>query len=343
MRSTKLRIMSALVLVVGAFAMIGSIAPSATAQGTIIVTIINQPKDAKAGELITAAPFDPTGGVPGYVEVQVTETVPECPEPPCADVPVVGADVTFELPAGAPSQDLVAGHRPTGPDGIATFEPLEDNPLHIDTPNEPFTSDYELIPVVNETAYIDSTSNGFDIWEDGCHGAHCQTTLTPPDKTTVDTYETTEDVGMGTSVVVTGGTILDCPGQKVIFDTLDPETETLFFHATSGFDPTEGPAPVFLFSHITRHDMKEATNNGQKHVGWCVGVKTAGPWNFVQQDTNGNDVTGDAGDLFVGMAPKCPRKNAMNFAPCIVSQMGDNLGGSFIRGWLPGGDPPRRT
>ena len=23
----------------------------------------------------------------------------------------------------------------------------------------------------------------------------------------------------------------------------------------------------------------------------------------------------------------------MNFAPCIVSQMGDNNGGSFIRGW----------
>ena len=50
-----------------------------------------------------------------------------------------------------------------------------------------------------------------------------------------------------------------------------------------------------------------------------------------------------AGDLYVGMAPKCPSKNAKFKAPCIVSQTGDGVGGTYIRGWLPGGDPPRRT
>ena len=44
------------------------------------------------------------------------------------------------------------------------------------------------------------------------------------------------------------------------------------------------------------------------------------------------------------MAPKCPnKKTAPQFAPCIVSQSGDNDGGSFIRGYVLGGDPPRRT
>ena len=44
------------------------------------------------------------------------------------------------------------------------------------------------------------------------------------------------------------------------------------------------------------------------------------------------------------LAPKCPNKRtATEFAPCIVSQMGDDNGGSFIRGYVLGGDPPRRT
>jgi hypothetical protein len=77
-------------------------------------------------------------------------------------------------------------------------------------------------------------------------------------------------------------------------------------------------------------------------MGWCVGLKVPGPWHFVRQDTNGNGSIGE-GDLFVGMAPKCPSKNAMSFAPCYVSKMGDGIGGTFIRGWVPGGDPPRRT
>ena len=61
---------------------------------------------------------------------------------------------------------------------------------------------------------------------------------------------------------------------------------------------------------------------------------------FVTQDTNG---AAPGGMLFVGIAPPCPNANPQNFAPCIVSQKGDGNGGSFTLGWLPGGDPPRRT
>jgi hypothetical protein len=91
-------------------------------------------------------------------------------------------------------------------------------------------------------------------------------------------------------------------------------------------------------THISEVDRKAAANNGNKFMGWCLGLKDPGPWNFPRQDTNGNGSIGD-GDLFVGMAPKCPKKNAQDFAPCTTSQTGDGVGGTFIRGWVP----PRRT
>lgn len=303
--------------------------------GDCALAIATQPTDAEKSTLITGTPFDSsTNFVSVALENGLEQTVTYFP-----------VDVSFDLATGAglASGSLTVVSKTTV-NGVATFGPVAT--LSISSPDEPLVEDYKLEPktVGTYAGLTGANSAGFDIWGDGCRGAHCQTTLTPPDKTSLDTYETFEDVGMGTSVVVTGGTILNCPDQKVIFDTLDLETETLFFHVTGGDEP------VFLFSHITRHDMKEATNNGQKHVGWCVGLKSKGPWNFTRKDTNGDGVTDsntgiwEAGsDLWVGMAPKCPRKNAADFAPCIVSQMGDNNGGSFIRGWLPGGDPPRRT
>lgn len=344
MASKRLRISSLLVLLGSALALTGLVAPGASAApGDYHVTFEQQPSDAAIGELITGAAFDPTGGETGFVQVKVMQEQFEGPP-----MPVEDAEVTFVLPEDAPSSDLHVLPRLTDAGGIATFAPefdpeteSFDNPLWIGTANQPFTTDYELIPVVtpppepvitiaSETAVTGSASNGFDIWEDGCSGEGCQVTLTPG-LNSLDTYATSEDVGMGASSIGTGGTNITCPTQRVIFSS------DLFFHATSG------TGPVFLMSHITREDMKAATNNGQKHVGWCVGLKNdPGPWNFSQQDTNGSGEI-DLQDLYVGMAPKCPRKNAMNFAPCIVSRMGDDNGGSFISGWLPGGDPPRRT
>jgi hypothetical protein len=333
----------------------GLLAPGASALGPITVSIINQPADAKIGELITAATFDPTGGGidgPGYVQVLVTETVtPDVGDP--YEAPVANAEVSFDL-ATDESGELATGtltvdSRLTGEDGIATFEPLEgsENPLSIADPNQPFTTAYELIPVAVPPPSSTSSAppigavaafalegfNGdpstpFDIWEDGCRGNGCSVDLTPG--TSSDTYTTSENVGMGASQLGLGGTNISCPTQQVIFSS------DLFFHATTG------NGPVFLVSHISAEDRKKAANNGNKVMGWCVGLKTTGPWHFAQQNTNGTDGL-QADDLYVGMAPKCPKKNASSKAPCIVSQTGDGVGGTFIRGWLPGGDPPRRT
>jgi hypothetical protein len=112
--------------------------------------------------------------------------------------------------------------------------------------------------------------------------------------------------------------------------------EEVFFHATPDEDDR-----VFLVTHITRAAMKAAENNGQKHVGWCVGLKTSAPW--VKNGASFQAQTLGGQTLFVALAPKCPKKNAASFAPCFVSKTSDDNGGSLIRGWLPGGDPPRRT
>jgi hypothetical protein len=322
-----------------------------SAQGTINVAITNQPSDAKAGELITAATFDPTGGGPGYVEVTVTETItPEEGEP--YEVPVPDAEVSFELAADESGAlaigDLNVDSRFTDESGVATFSPEveSENPLSIDDPNQPFTTDYKLVPIavpppppttttppfIEEAFALEDISGDpstpFDIWEDGCKGNDCSVDLTPG--SSADTYTTSENVGMGASQLGLGGTDISCPTQQLIFSS------DLFFHFTTG------DGPVFLVSHISAADRKAAPNNGNKVMGWCVGLKTPGPWNFARQDTNG--IPGiQAGDLYVGMAPKCPKKSAMSKAPCVLSQNGDGVGGTFIRGWLPGGDPPRRT
>ena len=318
---------------------------TASAQ-TIDVSIVNQPADARTGELITAATFDPTGGDDGYVQVQVTDA--ECLEGTC---PIQGAEVSFELATGTglATGTLNVDSRLTNADGIATFSPEEgsENPLNITTANNPFTTAYELVPIavpppppssappIGAAFALDGTtgepSGPFDVWDDGCRGNGCTVDLTPG--TSSDEYTLHEDEALGASQLLNAGsgTTIFCPTQQLIF------ASDLFFHQTTG------DGPVFLVSHISAADRKAAPNNGNKIVGWCVGLKSPGPWNFTQQNTNG--IPGlQSDDLFVGMAKKfCPKKSPSDFAPCITSQTGDGVGGTFIRGWLPGGDPPRRT
>jgi hypothetical protein len=318
---------------------------------TINVSIVNQPADARKGELITHATFDPTGGDgPGFVQVQVTDA--ECIEGTC---PIEGAEVSFELATGdgLASGTLNVDSRFTDENGIATFDPQEGsgNPLNIEDANNPFTTHYELVPVavpppppptsseppIGAAFALDGTTGGpsdpFDVWGDGCKGNGCTVNLTPG--TSSDEYtlhDEDADVALGASQLLNAGngTNISCPTQQLVF------ASAVFFHQTTG------NGPVFLVTHISAADRKRVPNNGNKVMGWCVGLEEPGPWNFKQQDTN-NSGGIDSGDLYVGMAPKCPKRNAMNFDPCIVSQGGDGVGGTFIRGWLPGGDPPRRT
>jgi hypothetical protein len=295
--------------------------------GDCSLAITTQPKDAAKNSLITGTAFDSSSN---FVTVELknglTQTVAYFP-----------VDVTFDLATGTGlvSTGLSAGTKTTV-NGVATFSGSAAT-LSISNANEPFVTDYKLKPkTVGTYAGLTGGNSGpFDIWDAGCKGNGCNVSLSP--QTSSDLYATSENVGMGASLLGVGGagsTNIFCPTQQLIFSS------NVFFHATTNNGPT--PAPVFLVSHISAADRKAAANNGNKVMGWCVGLKGPGPWNFQRQDTNGNGTIG-TGDLYVGMAPKCPSKNASSKAPCIVSQTGDGVGGTFIRGWLPGGDPPRRT
>jgi hypothetical protein len=318
--------------------------------GDLRVSIIegNQPSDAGIGDLITAVPFDTDPGDGGLVKALVEKAVIEGEGTTWVPVAEDEAEVKFRLatvddvlegddPPAAGT--LTVGSEPTGVGGIATF----DSSLSI-TPAVAYSilsQDYYLVPQVRYATEITlleegwpfegPKSSGFDIWEDGCSGEDCDVNLTPGALGSVETYTTREDVGMGASSIG-AGVAIDCPTQVVVF------SNEVSFYVTTGNDP------VFVVTHISRLDMKTVPQNGQKHIGWCVGLESPGPWNFAQQDTNGSGGL-DEGDLFVGLAPKCPNKktNPALIAPCILSRMGDDLGGSLITGYLPGGDPTKRT
>ncbi len=317
MTSRRLSIASSFVLIVGMLIVSGLTGPAATAFDPII-EFVNQPEDARIGELITAEPFDPSGEG-DYVTVRVTQRTN------AGIRPIVGAVVTFELAGGSGAGPAAFSVTPEETDagGHATF----DEQLAISVANEPLSTDYLLIPVVSGVQ--GDPSDGFDVWDGGCSGSGCEVSLTTG-RSSSDTYTTTEDVDLSASEIPLGDsdTTIVCAKQLLVFSTV------IFFHETTG------TGPVFLVTHITREDMKPPNNRLQ--IGWCVGVKVPGPWSFPRQDTNGSGGL-DEGDLYVGLAPKCPATDAMSFAPCIVSRTSDGSGGLFIRGWLPGGDPPRRT
>ena len=288
------------------------------------LAITTQPKDAGKNTLVTGTAFDSSSN---FVTVALKNGLAQT-------VTYFPVDVTFDLAAGPGlvSTGLSAATKTTV-NGVATFSGPPAATLSISSPNEPFVTDRKLKPktVGMYAGLTGANSDPFDIWDAGCKGNGCNVNLSPG--TSSDQYATSENVGMGASLLGAGGTgntSIFCPTQQVIFST------NIFFHATTG------TGPVFLVSHISAADRKKVANNGNKVMGWCVGLKTPGPWNFTRQDTNG--IPGiQAGDLYVGMAPKCPSKNPSSKAPCITSQTGDGVGGTYIRGWLPGGDPPRRT
>jgi hypothetical protein len=331
MRSRKLRIASVFVSFVAALALTGLLMPGASAaEGDLQVALVNQPADAGVGDLITAEPFDPTSG---YIQVHVTHTVNVCdPECHLVDQDLQNADVSFSLLLGGvdASDSLSVDTRTTNADGNATFEPLVGslNPLSIDSANDFLSEHYQLVPeaTFGETTAVGTASDAFDIWEDGCHGTGCNVKL----RSNLETYTAQGNFGLAASQL--SANLLTCPDQRVIF------SGKTFFHVTTG-DESE---VVLLVTHITRADMKAAANNGQKHVGWCIGLESSTPWTHNGASFTTQVVGGKT--FYVAMAPKCPNKRtATQFAPCIVSQMGDNDGGSFIRGYVLGGDPPRRT
>jgi hypothetical protein len=293
--------------------------------------LTGQPQDAKVNETIRTADLN-TGG--GFVQVEVVD----------ADT---GARVTnFTKPIGfvlETGDGFASGNvldvTPQVPvNGVATFG---EGTLSIDTENEPQFTDYALVPVTTRGPSITGpASDGFDVWEDGesCTGVStdpCEATLVPGNGT--DTYTLHADGSLGASELFDVLPGLTCPGQALVFD------EQVFSYATTENDGSPN-TPVQLVNHITRRDWKASANNGQAHADWCIGLVEEDDWAASGATPTQLDTDGDGAlDLWVALAPRCPSQNASAAAPCIVSRTGDGAGGSITIGWLPGGDPPRRT
>lgn len=288
--------------------------------------LTGQPQDAEVNATIRTADLN-TGS--GFVRVEVVDAVTK------ARITNFNKPIGFELEEGTgfASGDLnVDDQVPV--EGVATFGL---GTLSIGTENEPQFTDYALVPVTTRGPSVPGiTSAGFDIWEDGesCTGGSdtCVAKLRGNDG---DTYTLTAAGSLGASELFNELPGLQCPGQKAVFDN------RIYSYATTGSAPL---APVRLVTHISKAEWRASANNGQAHADWCIGLVTEAAWDAsgadpVQLDTDLDGVK----DLWVAIAPKCPTANPSASAPCIVSQNADGKGGSTAIGWVPGGDPPRRT
>jgi hypothetical protein len=339
-RARKRRSAPVLVSLAVVLGLIGLIAPGAlgsVSENGYVVKLVNQPKDALENETITSVPLNPNQG---FLKVRVTD----------GESGVPGVEVTFVLAAGPglASGSLVVIPQTTDANGIATFGP---GTVSIGDANEPQFTDYRLVPVAtvpgpsDALALAETTgprSAGFDIFEEGCRGSGCSVSIRDGN----DVYTTTQSVRL-TASVLPASTLpgMQCRNQLLVFPS------DVFVHETSG------SGVVGLVNHVTFADLNGGGEGGLAiasddpdddddgpRIKWCVGTKTRTPWErngapFTRQDTNGDGRL----DLFVGAAPRCPRTNPRSFAPCIVSRTSDGEGGFLLRGWLPGGDPPRRT
>ena len=321
MKSRNIRFTTALVTFGLFIALAGLIAPSALG-ATAELRFLTQPQDAEVNQTIRTADLNVGSG---FVQVEVVDSVTK------VRITNFSKPIGFVLnPADGFATGNVLHVTPQVPvNGVAEFGA---GTLSIDRENEPQFTDYSLVPVTTKGPFVTGLpSEGFDVWEDGesCTGGTdtCQANLRGGN----DKYTLSAAGTLGASELTSVLPGLVCPGQKTIF------ANTVFSYATTGSN-----TPVFLENHITKADWKASANNGQAHADWCIGLLD--PWTAVGGPAVQKNTDGIGGvDLYVGLAPKCPSANPSGSAPCIVSQNGDGLGGSISRGWLPAGDPPRRT
>jgi hypothetical protein len=328
MSSRKRRFISWLIPFAGVLVLAGVIAPFASAQEFTPSFTVN-PTNALKNKVITSQPLVETAA-----KVKVHVTPPEGFEGSLANITVTLNTVAGD---GLHATENISGNEElTDASGDATF-PL----LKIGETNEPTFTDYQLVAVLSGTpttttppigvafASEGAYSDTFDIWDAGCPSP-CSASL----KNNSQAYRATDGILTLTDVSPDDVPNLECEGYTPIIG------EHVFSHATTGTDA------VFVTSRISKAEMKAAANNGQVFVRWCVGLKSEQPWihNGAPHeliDVNGGDA---GGNLWVGFAPKCPKTaTPSDFAPCIVKQKADPSGGNITTGWLPGGDPPRRT
>lgn len=314
----------------------GVVAPAALGAAKSQLLFLTQPGDTEVNATIRAVDFDdPTSK---FVKVQLVDGMGR---------PLTNKTVSFKLVTddGSAAEGLHVIPQATDAFGVATFG---EGTLSISVLNEPEFSPYRLIPItVKGTLITGPPSAPFNIWEDGdsCGGGDVCTAVLRDDSPRggIDTYTSTGGT-LGASELSanaypsfppTGA----CEGQKLIFGG------SAFVNASTDSTTPETPGPVFLTSHITRQDFRDAgADFGQAHVEWCMGLTSREPWvnngtpfTIWDPDNDGADL------LFVAFAPACPNLNPSASAPCITDQRSDGAGGSITEGFIPGGDPVRRT
>jgi hypothetical protein len=327
----KFRSVVAIAAAAAALVVAGMWVPAASAANEKTLVFVTQPQDSEAGATIHAADLNQASGL---VQVKLVDANGNI-------ITNSNSKVTFALRAGTgfANGSLSVTPQSLAGDGIAEFG---EGTLSIGTPNEPFFTDYSLVPSTTGGGpkITGDPSAPFDIFGDGesCVGESCDAQT--PNGTGTETYAVTTTGTLGASKLAASA----LPGFScAVFGQKEIYPGSVFVHVTTETDNNDVFAPVLVQSHITKRDMKASTNNGQSHVDWCVGLKTAAAWiangaAFEQQDTNQDGTL----DLYVGLAPPCPQSNPSSKAPCLVSQTGDGSGGSIVTGWVPGGDPPRR-
>jgi hypothetical protein len=320
-KSRKVRFTTALVTFGLFVALAGLMVPTAFAAGKLQLRFVASrgPANAVKDATITSAPFDAAGA---SVQVELVDS-----SNPPKRVTNQKVTVTLGFASGSQVGALTVSPRTTV-NGVATFDALS-----IGTLNEPQFTDYRLIPATTKGSTIPGVASaGFDIWETACLGANCSVGLRADGDELAGFRDVYTSSGASLAATQMAGAFpgLQCDGYRPVF------ANEVFIHESSG------TGPVKLEMHVTREDMKASPQNGQAHVGICLGLTK--PWaadggTAVQKDT---DLVGGP-DLYVGLAPACPNMSPELSAPCIVSQTGDGEGGSFTVAWVPGGDPPRRT
>jgi len=270
------------------------------------------PADAIAGQLITSGRFNQTANP---VQVELLNTANQrVTNFPVTVTLVIGTNPTGVTDPGANAETV---------EGVATFA----SGLSIPSPNVAEFTFYTLVPRTTDGSIVGAASPGFDIWESGqtCTGGNCvlnHPTVDDPIPDTYTAFGSSPNSFLTASSFLIEDSALDCAG----YDEL---TGFVVWHEYTG------TGPVFVVIHTARAEMKLAASNGQTGVELCVGLSHN--WNAKGGTTLNSD------GLFVGLAPRCPKKTPQNGAPCITRQYGDGNGGNYTESWLPGGDPPRRT
>jgi hypothetical protein len=323
----KLRVF-VLLLVLGTVASM-SLGPAVAAPGSgfhLAFVSGRGPADALKDQTITSAAFQP-GGPTVQVEL-VTNSGNRVTNLP------VTVTLDLQLNGGAASGLTVT--TVTTNQGLATF-----TDPRVSVTNVPEISDYTLVARSPSNPEVEpGTSAAFDVWESATvcinEGEDCtHSPLTTDPKP--DTYRKGNSVFgevITTSTFDETGSNFDCDGYNELTNF------SVWHESTVG-------GVLFVVTHTSREEMKNLASNGQAAVQLCLAMSHSfnalqvrgQPPQPVFKDTDG--VGGP--DSWVGLAPKCPKKNPAAAAPCIVAQYGDGDGGNYTEAWLPGTDPGKRS